>query len=169
MKKMVVLIAALNCSAALAFDGYEGIKFSYTQKDVESQGYVCKPPTKSTEEFLAKCRHLSKRGEVFGYPAENFEVTVGKEGRVESIRMELVGRFDIGEYLKLGQKIEYIFEKKNEAGSVRSSGNVLRDEWVASNGSRAVLMLFYGVPGVMKTTTSISFWSPRVINGKQKK
>jgi hypothetical protein len=158
MKKILLLLIALGFGTAFAFDGYDGMKFSFTQKNVESMGYVCKPPTKSTDDFTAKCRHFGKRGEVFGYPAENYEVTIGKDGKVQSIRSELVGRFDVGEYLKLGQKIEYLFEKKDEAKTIRSSGNVLRDEWVASNGARAVSMIFYGVPGVMKTTTTVSFW-----------
>lgn len=148
------------CSV-MALDGHNGINFTFTQKDVESLGFVCKPPKKESDNFSAKCLHMNMRGEVFGYSANNYEVTIGKNKKVDSIKTELIGRFDHAEYLRVNEKAEYFFPIKNEAGSVRSAGNILRDQWFSPDKSSVILMLFYGVPGVMKTTMSVSFWSPR--------
>lgn len=160
MKLAFLILAFATVSPfAQALDGHNGITFNMTQRQVETKGFICDSETKSEGTIIATCRHMDMTGAAFGVPTQNYEVGIGPNKRVASIKADLVGIRSLADYLALHTRIGQFFPKKDEQRSFADRG-VRRDFWRDKDNSGISLFFSSGVRGVIKDTMWISFYSP---------
>ena len=170
MKNFVfaVLLAttSLYCHA---IDGHNGIKFSMTQQQLEGMGFICNPNTKSERSSFATCKHMDMTGAAFSVPTRNYEVEIGSDKRVSSIRADLVGIRSTADYLALLTNISGFFPKKDEANTHSHQGSYMKEAWRANNNAGISVFYSSGVKGLIKDTLWVSFHSPSLMAMADKK
>lgn len=156
-----VFVVCMLPFQAHAFNVHNGITFDMTQKEVENKGFVCNPPEEKDPNVKARCEHMDMTGVAFGYPTKDYSLTIGPSGKVDGISAKFSGNIATSDYLSLHNKIKHFFPEKDEKASFHSQGTATRDQWRAKNNAAAVLLLINGMPPYIKTSLSITFWSPR--------
>ncbi|MCX6068221.1 MAG: hypothetical protein NT121_21135 [Chloroflexi bacterium] len=157
----IAITASCLCQLAYAQDGHNGIKFEMTQKQVEALGFVCNPPKKPSSDKLAECHHMDMTGVAFGYPMQDYEVSIGASNNVDSIKAKLNGVRSLADVLELHEKVKNFFPIEDVQGTHRHQGMYSRDAWRAKNNAGLSLFQDSGAPPIIKPSLSVTFYSPR--------
>ena len=135
---------------------HNGLGFEMTKQDVENLGFICTP--KSTVDWFSfDCKHMEKSGELFGRKTSNYSVLINRDSqRVAQIGMNISGINRMEDLFDLMSKVEEFFPEK-----ILRTGNGPAFSSISANSKGEKLMLNYfgGVRGVMKSETSVAFWS----------
>lgn len=132
-----------------------------TQKQVEALNFVCNPPEEPDPYKLAECHHMDMTGVAFGYPTQDYEVTIGPSKKVDRIEAKLIGVRSLADVLELHQKVKKFFPIEDKQGTHRHQGTYSRDAWRTKNNAGLSLFFSSGAPPIAKSYLSVTFHSPR--------
>lgn len=165
--KVAVLFSAFFCSAAHA--GVVREEFSMTQHELEQAGYECTHVKDGqTPWFSQICTHPTKTGSETGLQANEYEVGIGKSGKVDAVKVRLQIS-TARELVSLLSSVPRMYPHLAAsvppmAGNPSISGFSRSEIWCDDDGTAAEVYMSQTVaPGLLKDTYTVTYYRANVI------